>query len=726
MLGGKRHGLTIAPDSSAPFLTAVVSIPLALLFSLGVQGDSSAYIIGIISLGVLTSLDLKHGLVRVVLGFVVSLLVFAYAIEHSVIGQGLSPLPYGDWTLFLVSLSPSLGVLVAGLLFSEGSRYNMIKANLLASIALAIGLGVGSAMKGGATQSLNSVIFNPVFIVALGVAANLIQMVLLHFLDKLWKTRQFSLAMMPTSFFTFNLLNFLGYFSSQNLDRLYPFLSSLGFLPALALAGIGSGTLAKKMSGALTVIGPKITVTGNPLVRQGKDETIKIATETGGQTKNMTRINAIITKPGGKIESLKLSRISSGLYKAFYRPKAQGSYTIRVTATSKEHQTTDKSFSFNVQVPPTAHSPQTAPKPVPQNPPQSLPPQSTAPPRQPPTMPTVGPGLSRLDNWDPKVWLNREVHGYVIREHLATGLTGYVFRASFEHGGTEMAIKIPILRTGTGTTALDETMSEATKLLELSEQSKYVVQLHGILVDRLNVQEIAKGDTTLYLHSPPAIIMELMKGGAAKKLLEDPSYDPLYYSEKWGGIVMMVGYMIATALETIHRDGFVHLDVKPQNILFNIKPPVTGQEMIGQLMSGTLVPKLADLGSAVRTEGKVIQFTSEYAPAEQVLGSSAASSMDVYALGAMLYNMLTKTPVNSKKLIDMMNSIQGSGSGRAADDLRSAWNSFTPDLARIDPKFSSVIPVLREMLAKDPRQRPTAGAVASTLRSLGDKQGSRR
>ncbi|HEX9612861.1 MAG TPA: protein kinase [Candidatus Bathyarchaeia archaeon] len=326
-----------------------------------------------------------------------------------------------------------------------------------------------------------------------------------------------------------------------------------------------------------------------------------------------------------------------------------------------------------------------------------------------------------MDNWDPRVWVGQEVHSYKITEHLATGLTGYVFRASFGQAGTEMAIKIPILKTGTGAAALEETMSEATRLLELSAQSKYVVQLRGILVDRLNIQEIVKGDTQLYLRSPPAIVMELMKGGAAKGLLEDPAYDSLYYSEKWGGIVMLIGSMIATGLETIHNAGFVHLDVKPQNILFNLRPPATGQEMRDQMKSGTLVPKLADLGSVVRIAGKVGQFTSEYAPGEQVLGEGATASMDIYALGATIYNMLTKTPVNSKKLIELMNATTANpGSGRIASDLKSAWNSFNPDFERV-AKLAPALPVLKKMLDKDPRHRPSAGSAAVSLRELGDK-----
>src|SRR2546426_12448803 len=67
--------------------------------------------------------------------------------------------------------------------------------------------------------------------------------------------------------------------------------------------------------------------------------------------------------------------------------------------------------------------------------------------------------------------------------------------------------------------------------------------------------------------------MEYMRGGNAKRLVEDPSYDALYYSEKWAAVVMLMGQMISTALETIHGAGFVHLDVKPQNILFTATPP---------------------------------------------------------------------------------------------------------------------------------------------------------
>jgi hypothetical protein len=719
----KPRRLPFTRNSFGPFLTVVLSVPIAFLFGLGIQGDPSAYIIGLVSLGVLTSLDLRGGIPRVGVGFAVSFLASLYVIGHSVAGQGLSPLSFGDLSLLLVALPPSIAVLVAGLLFSRATPYKMIKANVVASVALAVGLGLGSALKAGSALSVDALTI--LFFIALGAAANIAQMVLFHFLDKVWRTKNLSMSMMPTAFFTFNLLAILGFVASRDLYQLYPFVSSLGFLPVLALVGVGSTNLAYRISLGPS-LGPTITITGAPIVRQGKEQTIKIATQFSGPARKMARIVATITRPGGKTESLKVSPVSAGEYGAHYRPGGSGSYAVHVTATSKEHQTANGSFSFEVQSPQSSppHSPPpTASNPPPQirppPPPPAMPSPVQLPPR--PVTPFVKGNLPRLDNWDPRVWVGQEVHSYKITEHLATGLTGYVFRASFGQAGTEMAIKIPILRTGTGAAALEETMSEATRLLELSEQSKYVVQLRGILVDRLNIQEIVKGDTQLYLRSPPAIVMELMKGGAAKGLLEDPSYDSLYYSEKWGGIVMLIGYMIATGLETIHNAGFVHLDVKPQNILFNLKPPSTGQEMRDQMKSGTLLPKLADLGSAVRIGGKVGQFTSEYAPGEQVLGDSTASSMDIYALGATLYNMLTKTPVNSKKLIELMNAMTSNpGSGRTASDLKSAWNSFNPDFDRI-AKLAPAVSVLKKMLDKDPRRRPPAGTAAALLHDLGDK-----
>ena len=750
MQSGKRQPLTFRPTNLATFVPAIVSVPLALAFGLaipqyilGIQADPTVAIVGIIGLGVLASLDIRSGLKRTLEAFATTLLFSAFVIDRSPIGQSLLPLPYGEWSFLFIALPPALGVVLAGFLFAKPSKYQMIIANLTGSIALTIGLVVGLSMRATASSdsSANLVLYTP-----LGIAANMGQVGVFYVLDKLWKSRR-AYVMMPTAFFGYNVIGTIGFVMTGNIIALYPFISSLAILPALAIAG-GSGSASMRTPMITTtpripsplkvstpqprpiasakVPPPNITVSGiSSVPQQGKELLVKILTESRGHMRNMRSIMATVLKPGGRKENLKLSRSSRGEYKAKFKPDTSGTYTIQVGATSEEKQSAEKSVSFTAQSPPSTHSSPRSSPPAPQSRPSTspvaIPIARPAPITLPPTplVSTTGrTGIPSLNNWDPRAWVNQEIHGYKIVEYLATGLSGYVLRAIFEHSGNEVAIKIPILKSGTGTTALDETMAEATRLLELSAQSKYLVQLRGILVDRFNVQEIAKGDAALYLKSPPAIVMELMKGGTAKKLIEDPSYDSVYYSEKWGGIVMLIGYMIAMGLETIHNAGFVHLDVKPQNILFNLKPPTTGREFKDQIRAGTLVPKLADLGSAVRIGGKVNQFTSEYASGEQVIGgTTATAAMDIYALGATLYTLLTKTPANSKKLIDAMNNV-AQNSGRV-NELKPVWNSFRPDVGRI-AKFSSTVSTLEKMLSADPQKRPTATSVANSLKNLGD------
>src|SRR3989449_10648229 len=160
---------------------------------------------------------------------------------HAVAGQSLSRLSFGDLSLLLVAVPPSIAVLGAGLLFSRTTPYKIIKSSVFASVALAVGLGLGSALKAGSALSIDSLTI--LFFIALGAAANIAQMVLFHLLDKVWRTRNLSMSMMPTAFFTFNILAILGFVASGDLNQLYPFVSSLGVLRALALVGVGATNL---------------------------------------------------------------------------------------------------------------------------------------------------------------------------------------------------------------------------------------------------------------------------------------------------------------------------------------------------------------------------------------------------------------------------------------------------------------------------------------------------
>lgn len=475
-------------------------------------------------------------------------------------------------------------------------------------------------------------------------------------------------------------------------------------------------SLSPRMPPVITIVAPKA-------IQIGKNQLFSISTACLGQPEDMDRIRATLISPDAKMQDLRLTHMSRGEYQTMCSPPKTGAWVIAINVTSRDRLSSQQSFAFNVQLlPPTSGAATASPQP------QQLVQQPVHQQQQIPS------NLPALNNWDPHLWVNREVHDYIVEKELQTGGTGFVLAAKSKFNNREVAVKIPKLRVGSSDTSkeLGEMLSEASNLQTVSRQSPYIVQLHGVHGDTAMLEEmISRNDTLLYLRSPPMMIMEFMKGGDAKQLLSD---DTLFYSSKWKEIVSQVVVKIAKALDAIHKEGYVHLDVKPQNILFNTKPPSTGGEMLEQLKSGQLVPKLTDLGSAVKIGKKFEQFTPEYAPAQQILAWTgigvASKDMDVYALGATMYMMMTNTPLNSTGLINSINrvfdakvqTLKDPNSKGATEDLhhaieemRNEWNKSTPDFEAIDQRYS---PLLRVMTSKHPNDRPNAEMVASSLSQL--------
>lgn len=93
------------------------------------------------------------------------------------------------------------------------------------------------------------------------------------------------------------------------------------------------------------------------------------------------------------------------------------------------------------------------------------------------------------------------------------------------------------------------------------------------------------------------------------------------------GDVLLVFRMVATGLNALHQRGYVHCDIKPNNILIN--------------KSGTI--KIIDLGQSCRT-GTVksrIQGTPDYIAPEQVKRKTLTPKTDIFNLGATMYWALT-------------------------------------------------------------------------------------
>ena len=319
---------------------------------------------------------------------------------------------------------------------------------------------------------------------------------------------------------------------------------------------------------------------------------------------------------------------------------------------------------------------------------------------QTPSRPLMG---SSLSNWDPNVWINRTLSVYKIEKVIGEGGNGYVLKG--EYSGKPLAIKVLKLYGGSPEEFFDDLATEASNLVNLSKHNN-IVKIYAVNVDTFVIDGILKGRSDLYVKNPPMIVMEYMDGGTLKDLLNE---DRFYYSTEWERTVLRAVCKTAEALDYIHSQGFVHMDVKPQNIFLSERPKDPSE-------LDKVTFKLGDLGSAVRINGKVKQITPEYSPPE-VFQEPAKPHFDIYALGMTAYVLLTRK-MDRPDLNEMNNAID-CYIKRDTNCVRSEVDKARMKLmywnVNVDPKID---PLLKSMLSIDPLRRPTAREVVDMIKKI--------
>src|SRR5262249_39450916 len=121
----------------------------------------------------------------------------------------------------------------------------------------------------------------------------------------------------------------------------------------------------------------------------------------------------------------------------------------------------------------------------------------------------------------------------------------------------------------------------------------------------------------------PYLTMEYFEHGSLRDLLT--AHGPLPLTD-----VHRIGVKVAAALGAAHREGIIHRDVKPQNVLLS---------RYGE-------PALADFGTARMTTAPELSWRSDaltpvYAAPEILQGQSPSPASDVYSLGSTLYQLLS-------------------------------------------------------------------------------------
>ncbi|BEP16855.1 hypothetical protein PYJP_02070 [Pyrofollis japonicus] len=353
-----------------------------------------------------------------------------------------------------------------------------------------------------------------------------------------------------------------------------------------------------------------------------------------------------------------------------------------------------------------------------------------------------------------KCLVGREIHGYVVEEFIGSGGFGVVLRAhAREDPGDKAAIKllvpIPVGSGAGGTTSsrlvrdvlmvARDLEREALSLRELSEKSPYVVRLKAIHIDSERLAKAVRTDSfEIYMVSPPAIIMEYLGGGSLSKLLEEAKRLHLARPDNrdWVRVVAALGAVIAKALAHVHGSGYVHGDLKPENILFTTRPAANPRLLASAFYEALLrpeqaktVPKLSDLGAAVRIGSPVMQLTPGYAAPEleaydlvcNELGKRnspicskapvAEPSQDVYSLGIILLQLLAG--LEHRQVITLKHKLMC-----RLDEQR----GLVCDTSKIERMLRDAPSQLRlllgKMLSDNPRERPDASRVAACLACL--------
>ena len=202
------------------------------------------------------------------------------------------------------------------------------------------------------------------------------------------------------------------------------------------------------------------------------------------------------------------------------------------------------------------------------------------------------------------------VDDYELLEHVADGAGAEIHRALRTPTGQIVAVKIPF----------EDALANTRRARQWRRELALTSRLHH---ERL----VARVDLDRY-KSRPYEVFEYVGGGSVRAWLLPGHGLPIGQAVSWGR-------QLAEALGYLHDRGYVHADVKPDNLL----------------VTDDLDVKLCDFGAATkmgrfplappRQVLEIAEGTPEYMSPEQIRGCELGARSDVYAWGVVMYELLT-------------------------------------------------------------------------------------
>jgi serine/threonine protein kinase len=288
---------------------------------------------------------------------------------------------------------------------------------------------------------------------------------------------------------------------------------------------------------------------------------------------------------------------------------------------------------------------------------------------------------------DPTLPLPERVGRYQVQSLLGSGGTGCVLQALDPVLNRTVAIKLLLPELATLPDAREQFLREARAVACLRDENVvpvYTAEEEGGLV---------------YL------VMQHVPGGTLADRLRAPR-------SLRGLEVLHIARQVTRGLAAAHARGLVHRDIKPSNVLLELDPGHAGVPAPSE--GDWYKVKIADFGLVqVAAEGPAGRTlpkggTPGYMAPEQITGDPVSSRTDLYALGVLLYHMITGRPPFVALRTDEL--------------LRKQLAGSPPRPSEVAPGLVSegLEALILELIQREPAARPaTAADVLRRLEALG-------
>ncbi len=211
--------------------------------------------------------------------------------------------------------------------------------------------------------------------------------------------------------------------------------------------------------------------------------------------------------------------------------------------------------------------------------------------------------------------LPMQIGKYPVVARLGEGATSEVFLARDEFRGVDVAVKR--IRVG---------------LMPDSRESHFQRRFfaaEAALVGRLNHPNVVQILDAVFDDAAPYLVMEYVNGVTLRRFCRADALLPLDQ-------IVEIGFKCAMALGYVYRQGVIHRDVKPANLL----AVMDGDQVVDV--------KITDFGSAFNQRADSTQVyrvgSLAYMSPEQLDGDTLDCRADIYALAAVLYHLIAGRP----------------------------------------------------------------------------------